>query len=215
MGRSKTGRSSLARSAPKGRRPAGRRFYVYCEGERSEPEYLLGLREALRTRLLHVEIVRKGAAPSTLVASAVAKARELRRARETDDEVWVLFDRDEHPDWHKALDQAQANRIPVAYSNPCFELWLLLHYREWTSPLDRHQARSALQEHLRHYDKGVRPQDFFDDLLTPSGELTPDSRCLRATQRAKALAARAADCGGDGNPTSEIWQLVERILRQR
>jgi hypothetical protein len=46
------------------------------------------------------------------------------------DEVWCVFDVDEHPKLAEARDQANANGIQLAVSNPCFELWLLLHFQE-------------------------------------------------------------------------------------
>lgn len=215
MGRSKTGRSSLQRSAPPTLRQAGRRFYVFCEGQRTEPEYLLGLRRALRTPLLQIEIVESGASPSTLVAKATRHLRELRRARDTQDEVWVLFDRDAHADWDRACDQARANQLQVARSNPCFELWLLLHFRAHSAPIERHQVRALLREHLPSYDKGVVERSFFSDLLHRDGSLARDSRCLTALARAEVLSARAAGLGTDGNPSTEVHELVRRILAQR
>jgi GT2 family glycosyltransferase len=50
------------------------------------------------------------------------------------DEFWVLLDTDHHfrdrnlPGTLQALQEARQAGLEVAVSNPCFELWLLLHH---------------------------------------------------------------------------------------
>ena len=70
---------------------------------------------------------------------ATAKAYKKKAqdaARREDDEnlaydaVWCVFDVDEHPQIADARQMARANGIELAISNPCFELWLLLHFRD-------------------------------------------------------------------------------------
>ena len=64
------------------------------------------------------------------VLSAIKKFKNAHKTQ-TNDELWVLIDRDKHS-WEikEIADVAQqclqAN-IGFAMSNPCFELWLLLH----------------------------------------------------------------------------------------
>ncbi|MER5659654.1 RloB family protein [Streptomyces mirabilis] len=48
-------------------------------------------------------------------------------------QVWCLFDRDQHRDIPTAFTRASRAGVKVAYSRPCFELWRLLHYRNYTS----------------------------------------------------------------------------------
>jgi hypothetical protein len=61
------------------------------------------------------------------------KARELRdkaeRKNQPYDEIWLVFDRDKVPlsTLQQVLKEAQAEGFNVAFSNPKFELWLLLH----------------------------------------------------------------------------------------
>lgn len=67
-------------------------------------------------------------------------------------EVWVVFDRDEHPHWSSAIDRARALGVGLAISNPCFELWALLLHREQTAHIHRHAAQRALKRLHRGYD---------------------------------------------------------------
>jgi len=46
-------------------------------------------------------------------------------------ELWVVFDRDENTpqEVYAAFRLARQNGIRIAFSHPCFELWLLLHFK--------------------------------------------------------------------------------------
>jgi len=50
---------------------------------------------------------------------------------------------------------ARANSIKVALSNPCFELWLVLHFREHSAWLDNDGARRLRCSHDGRSDKGI------------------------------------------------------------
>lgn len=44
-------------------------------------------------------------------------------------EVWCIFDRDRHPSYQEAFELASRNRrIRLCWSNPCIELWFLMHF---------------------------------------------------------------------------------------
>ncbi len=82
---------------------------------------------------LRVDPDSAGGAPITLVRMAVdARRRALRESSEID-EFWCVFDVEwptHHPSLHDALELAERNDIHVAVSNPCFELWLALHFKD-------------------------------------------------------------------------------------
>ncbi|GHJ31554.1 hypothetical protein TPA0910_59870 [Streptomyces hygroscopicus subsp. sporocinereus] len=76
--------------------------------------------------------------PLVIVEAAIAhKKRVTREARGLEKKyqpsVWCLFDRDDHPGVQRAATMAERADVNVAYSHPCFELWRLLHYQNYTS----------------------------------------------------------------------------------
>lgn len=136
---------------------------VFCEGERSEPEYLQALKRESVVREtasvdLRVDTNHGGSVPMTLVRRAV-KAR--RRAESEDgeiDEFWCVFDVEwptNHPDLKNAIDLARRNGIHLAISNPCFELWLILHFADHGSWLDNDAARQVRRGHDGQTGKGL------------------------------------------------------------
>jgi hypothetical protein len=125
---------------------------VVCEGRVTEPEYVEAFRIAHGANTVRVRVESPGGDPRALVDRAVElrneAEREARRARDPNlryDEVWCVFDVDQHPRLDDALAMAARSSIELAVSNPCFELWLLLHFAEQTAHLSSKQARDRLR----------------------------------------------------------------------
>jgi hypothetical protein len=144
--------------------------------------------------------------PRTVVEIAIRlrKEAEHQATRERDenlkwDEVWGVFDVDEHPKLDQARQLADANAIKLAVSNPCFELWALLHFQDQRAHIERHRARAALQRHLPGYDKAL---DF--------AKMYPGY--ADAVRRARALELEADRHGKpERNPTTGVHWLTELI----
>lgn len=108
-----------ARTEPS--RQPRKRILVLCEGKNTEPQYLLGFKRWCRNPLVAVIVDPTHGVPLTLVRRA-KDARldaEHRAVRERDDnvaydEVWCVFDTDEHPNLEQACQMARDNGIEVA-----------------------------------------------------------------------------------------------------
>ena len=50
------------------------------------------------------------------------------------DEVWAFFDRDQWSDIPQVFAAARRAGVRVAFSHPAFELWLMLHFRQFAAP---------------------------------------------------------------------------------
>lgn len=148
----------MARGRPgAGKKPLRRRvatlrprktFLIICEGERTEPEYLDALKRQRSAREaaavdIRVETGRGVSTPRQLVDIALAaRQRALGEGAEID-EFWCVFDVEwpiNHPGLRTAIEKAESNGVRLAVSNPCFELWLILHFRDYTAWLDSHEA---------------------------------------------------------------------------
>ena len=70
--------------------------------------------------------------------------RHVRRKKdsfEERDEVWAVFDRDEHPRFDDAVKLCEKHGVRVGRSDPCFELWLILHEQEYDKYDNRRQVQ--------------------------------------------------------------------------
>lgn len=180
---------------------------MFCEGKVTEEEYLKHYHR-LHRRSVSVEIGNSGADPLWLVNRATSAKkddeRKERRGRgRAHDEVWCIFDVDEHPNLREAIEMAARNEIHVAVSNPCLELWLLLHFEDQTAHIDRHTVQSRARRHLRTRTKALGASALAD----------LEARYETARERARRLDVKHR---GDGspprwNPSSEAWKIIDSI----
>ena len=107
---------------------------------------------------LRVETGRGGPIPRTLVSMAVdARTRAMDEEAEID-EFWCVFDVEwpaNHPGLNEAIEQARKSGIHLAVSNPCFELWLILHYQHQGAWLDTDGACRVRRRLDGACDKGL------------------------------------------------------------
>ena len=139
-----------------------RTFLVFCEGTKTEPDYIEALRQEPAVRDLAsvaIRIEASGAVPLTLVnAAAEARVRSFREHGEVD-EVWCLFDVEQprnHPDLDKAIERARGSNVRLAVSNPCFELWLALHFQDLAAWLSTDAAEKLRRKHDGGEGKGLK-----------------------------------------------------------
>ncbi|MDR1295610.1 MAG: RloB family protein [Bifidobacteriaceae bacterium] len=122
-------------------RPERRTFVIYCEGQRSEPAYIRALRGQpgiARSASVKVEIAREHGSPHRIIEFAADRARDPEV-----DECWCVFDVESpqpHPNLQHVTDIARTSGVHLAISNPCFELWLILHHTDHTAALTTRQA---------------------------------------------------------------------------
>lgn len=195
-------RDALQRRRP--HRQPKPRFLIVCEGMVTEKCYFNDVRHTERS-LIDPQI-ESGGTPKTLVERAVdlkrkadSKARKLKDDNQTYEEVWCVFDIDEHPLVPEAKDQARANGIELAISNPCFELWALLHFQDQSAHIERGKVQNLCKQLMPGYEKRL---DY--EVLEP--------RYVDALRRAGDLERWHDSRGTAGaNPSTTVYRLVERI----
>lgn len=180
---------------------------IFCEGQKTEPGYLRSIKRSYGRTLIEVEIVEGVGTPMTIAKKAKEEIESQRGTSknhyERNDEVWVVFDRDEHPHFTEAVQICQDAGIEVARSNPCFELWLMLHIQEFDGPRDRHQMQAALANVRQDYDKSGSKELDFDDLIGSLEE---------AEDRAEKQLLRRQDEGSPfDNPSTTVGELTKSI----
>lgn len=183
-----------------------REILILTEGRLTEPDYIKHLFRKHRNQIL-VTIDDFHGTPLRLVEEAIKRRKQDERDQSRGrgrarDEYWCVFDHDEHPHLDEAFASAADNGICIAFSNPCIELWFLLHFEDQTGHIERRDAQGESERLLKC---GKR--------LTPQALEALDGSFGDAKSRALQL-----DDWHDGNdspprsnPSSSVWALVERI----
>jgi hypothetical protein len=133
---------------------------VFVEGEVTEEQYLIHYRRRHRAKA-NVQIGDPHGTPFSLVERAVeAKKDDERDARRKGgrarDEYWCVCDVDEHPKLREAIELAVRNDIKLAISNPCIELWFLIHFEDQFAYIDRHDSDGRKGPHEMRQDADHR-----------------------------------------------------------
>ncbi len=163
-------------------------YFVFCEGD-TEVAYTEMLRSHYR---LPIHIIAK----KTLlnVTPALVERCKAVYVQTLGDRTYLMYDLDVST----MLERLQRiNGATLLCSNPCFELWLLLHYSDQKTELTSEDCVSRLTAYVGQYKKGEIANDMRDKLL---------ANIYIATERAKALASWQ-------NPSTSVWQLTEDLDR--
>ena len=202
-----------------GRRAGYDRILIVTEGTKTEPNYFGEIRSTFRLHTANVGIYpgALGTAPIHVVEYARQLFEEGDRHRHIPprafDQIYAVFDRDDHASYHDALtcaeqldgklrnDSKQKVSFKAVASVPNFELWLLLHFENIQAPIHRDDALARLQVHIPDHAKGA-PYTF-----TTTSPLLPD-----AMERAAALAGQFT-ARDEPEPFTAIGPLVDLLIK--
>ena len=124
-------------------RPANDRKYTYhiliaCEDQTTEPEYFKEYKDSFEAiwpkETLFLKPIGTGRNSLGVVQQAIEERSKLKT---TVDQTWAVFDKDDLDKsegninrFNEAFTLGKQKKVQIAYSNECFELWLLLHFED-------------------------------------------------------------------------------------
>jgi hypothetical protein len=144
------------------------RVLITCEGE-TEQIYFQGLINDLKLSVVNVNLINPSATdPNSLLKIAQDKSEYAKRQGNSYDRVYCMFDKDQHLKYKDTKNNIQQKKsFYVAFSEPCFEFWLLLHFYRTTKPFiecDALQKDKLFKRHLPNYNK--TDKDLFKNLTS-------------------------------------------------
>ncbi len=197
-------------------------FKVFCEGEKTERNYFdWYVREICRGRhrgrpfrlkeLWNVCDTKNRTDPNSLVNMAVA-AKE-KSPCPCKDRFWCVYDRESRTAvldrvHEKAFTTASQNGIEVAFSNVCFEVWLLLHKQDSCADYASYsdlEKRSKLKKYFPNYKKSELP------LLKMSEVKNARKAAPLMNKRTKESMGRDAAHRERLSPYTDVYKLLDSI----
>lgn len=141
-------------------------IYIVCEGNETEVLYF----KHFRTRNCLVDIIpipSKHKAAEHLVKHANSLIDKGSYNPKDGDLIWCVFDCDDNKDTElkAALNHAEKQGYKIAFSNPAFEYWYLLHFEKHSGYIENSSSTIEIlknRNYLRNYGKST---DVFNDLL--------------------------------------------------
>lgn len=184
---------------------------IVCEGEKTERRYFEEFARHYKNQIVELEIQPKGGAIRELVGKVktVKEALQKDAGRSKDSfakmfRVWGVPDVDEHPKFVEAMNLADDHGLDIALSNPCFELWGLLHFGEENAPMTRHEAQKKLSLLMPGYAHSGNPIFDFGLLRDKYNDAVKNAK--------KGMECRNAEGAPNGNPSSSVFRLTEEIV---
>ncbi|MEU5189632.1 RloB family protein [Streptomyces klenkii] len=239
MGKVKGGDNLVRRGSGRSQK---RTVYVYAEGEVTERQYIDIVRERgiprtpgreVAVRYMNLRADGNDRKPLPMVEMAIKHLCEVEREAKKSGldkndkrngwrwpQVWVLFDRDRHTGITTAMKLAREAGVHIAYSHPCFELWRLLHYQNYTS---RFGGVCGSASDRLHHQPGFT--DTYGNVRTVSDELAKQvrpsqilsegegkSRYIRAKGWALAINEGHGQDPNAWDPYTNVFDFVEKGL---
>lgn len=203
-------------------KPPNPRMLLVCEGDNTEPSYFKEFRRANVTVRNAIATIQGGSGdPSSVVAMAKRLDEQAQSSGEPYDQVWCVFDRDDHKHFSSALEDIRQLSFRAAWSNQAFEFWLLLHF-------EAHAGgglhRDDYKKRLNHYLKPLGSEYDASDL--PSKIVTAEifsllesfergrSRQEWAIERARRIHSEKSNVPpADAESCTTVYKLVEELKK--
>ncbi|HMV42990.1 MAG TPA: RloB family protein [Leptospiraceae bacterium] len=198
------------------------KILILVEGENTEVHYFQSFKkiEKYRRNLvgLDIEIYKpKDHSPKGLLKEAKKKIDDLKRIKLKYEKIWIVLDRDGHFGVSETFEETRVwnqnkknTKIEIAFSNICFERWILLHFEKSARPfMSCDEIVSYIHaNHDSEYNKKIH-YDFT--------ELIEETKLKVAIENAKWLERQKEDDLEnmqlyDINPYTTVHYLAEYIF---
>lgn len=197
------------------------RYYIFCEGEQTEPQYFTGFKRLIEDNPIYKDMVLIKIEPCRADTMRVIGRAEnyVKQHGIKKGQIWCVYDKDSFP----ALNfNAVSERVEVlnkensdvqyhtAWSNECIEFWFLLHFSYYTSNNYRTDYIKFLNKKFAEFKIGKYQKNMSNifDILLKHGD--PKLAIRYAKRIIK-----------DGNgktpaeiaPGTRIYELVEELVK--
>lgn len=197
------------------------RYYIFCEGEQTEPQYFAGFKKLIEDNPIYRDMVLIEIEPCAAETMRVIGAAEkyVKRNHIVKGQIWCVYDKDSFPakDFNGVIERAdKLNRenselqYHCAWSNECIEFWFVLHFAYYAVNNHRNEYISFLDDRFRKLGLG-RYQKNRNDIFEILMEKGNPKLAIR-------YAKRIIKDGHGKTPTeiapgTKVYELVEELVK--
>ena len=199
-------------------------FMIACEGISTEPKYLKNMLAVLkREKVVGVSSVLIIAEHNHSNPMGVLDDLLNDKRYDPSYDCWIVFDRDDEEnlgkgvggtskyEFDRAIQVAESKGVQVAFSNPCFELWIVLHFKYRDTAVSRKEIQKNALDLLRSIN-ALGPKDKIAKMKSLANLY---ERLLPYLDTAMKNAKRLYMKNGESraNPCTLIYKLLEDVCR--
>ena len=182
-----------------------KKILIVCEGKETEVNYFNGMKSCLKLTNVSIEVAKTddaGSLKSILPTAERLDKEEKRKTSYEFDEVYCVFDYDNREEQfnelcYKINNIKKYQKYCAIASYPCFEYWLLCHFKDTTKPfLNADECFDALEQELPNYKKNLT--NLYQELGEKKRETAKENAKKREEENNK-------------NPSTNVYKLVEAL----
>lgn len=147
--------------------------------------------------------------PINLVNKTIIKVKELGLNLKGNDRAYCIFDTDlderKNIQIAKARELAKKHHIIMITSNPCIELWFLLHFEYTTAWLSNNDVINKLKKYYPKYEKNM---NIFPEIKDKVFEAIKNAKKLESFQLDNDKIIGTVEA----NPSTEMYKIVEELI---
>ncbi len=199
-------------------------YLIACEGICTEPNYINGLvRFEKANRRIADGTVVKIASHQHSDPFGVLEDLLNTPNKNSYDECWIVIDRDEtelkgkgfgghtEENFNKALDECMKYNVDVACSNPCFELWIVLHFEFRDTACSRNDIQKRALKKVNSILQKDKQLKKVDDLKTIENlYILLKDRVVTARRNAEKIKTNESN---KSNPSTGMYKLLNSLLK--
>jgi len=195
------------------------KYYIFCEGEKTEPLYFEGLKKAIEQNPIYrnmvvINIEGVGAETIRVIEAAENKVSNdgIKSAK-----VWCVYDKDSSSSerFNRVSEKARSlNRSQkdvtyhVGWSNQCIEYWFILHFDYYDSDNDRKYYRKYLHEKFRELGWSKYEKNNTELFCVLSQYGNPRQAIAWAKRRLDTFSGRT---DSQSAPATKVYELIEEL----
>jgi len=197
------------------------RYYIFCEGEQTEPQYFAGFKRLIEDNPIYRDMVLIEIEPCAAETMRVVGMAEkyVMKNKIKKGQIWCVYDKDSFPasDFNGVVKRTEqlSKENPelqyhAAWSNECIEFWFLLHFAYYTANNHRTEYISFLDGKFSELGLGRYHKNMINifDILMEKGN----------PKLAVRYAKRIIKDGEGKTPTeiapgTKVYELVEELVK--
>ena len=197
------------------------RYYIFCEGEQTEPLYFSGFKKLIEDNPIYRDMVLIQIEPCGAETMRVINLAEryIKDNHIEKGQIWCVYDKDSFPaeNFNGVVSRAESLnkdnpllQYHTAWSNECIEFWFLLHFAYYTSNNHRSEYISFLNKKYRELGIGKyqKNNSATFDILMNQGNPKLASRYARRIIEDNMKLSPA-----DIAPGTKVYELVEELAK--
>lgn len=197
------------------------RYYIFCEGEQTEPLYFESFKQLIEENPIYREMVLIHIEPCGAETMRVIGMAEeyVHKNNITKGQIWCVYDKDSFPperfngvaERTVSLNNDNSDlQYHVAWSNECIEFWFLLHFAYYTSNNHRSEYIEFLSKKFKELGLGSYEKNR-KDTFTILQEYGNEDLAIRYAKRI--MADNEGKTPTEIAPGTKVYELVEELRR--